>query len=159
MAETQQEPVDKYVTDDLRVIVEGTEKRVFIKDKNGQQRRLWPLVLADFIEFENELGVSIFEVANAKLSIKHITFLLFLSLRKEGCNVEDIKRRNFKISRDQILQDFDGGFLTSSVETFTAILQVSGFGRKGKTENPPAPASQQGSDPAKATTPESANTK
>src|SRR3990167_2033948 len=94
------EPVDKYVTDDLRVIIEGTEKRVFIKDIHGKPRRLWPLVLADFIEFENEIGVSIFEIMNAKLGLKHISFLLYLSLRKEGCSVEDIKRRNFKFTRD-----------------------------------------------------------
>lgn len=146
-----EEKAPNVITDDLRIIVEGSEKKLFIKDKDGKSHRCYPLVMAEFLEFEREIGTSLFEIWNAKLKLSQIFFLLWLSLRKEGCSVDDLKRRNFKLTQADIQQMFDGAFLTKSVETFVAILSISGFGRDGKPANPQSPSQQPASEVGKGT--------
>lgn len=145
------------VTDDLRIIVEGSERKLFVKDKTGKQRRCYPLAITEFLEFERELGVSIFDIWNSRIKLQHIVFLLWLSLRKEGCSVEDLKRRNFKLTQTDIHEMFDGAFLTSSVETFVSILSISGFGKSAK-KDPQTPASPDASGAEKDSTHGSAET-
>lgn len=147
-----------FVTPDLRILVEGTaEPKLFIKDKEGKEHRCYPLVVGDLIEFESEIGVSIYEIMNARIHLKHIVFLLWLSLRKEGCSQEDLRRRAYKIKRTDVEETFDGGFLAGAIETFMSILRISGF-HKGKPKvNPPTPTNQPVSEVVKATVNESGN--
>jgi hypothetical protein len=143
-----EEEKKKLVDDDIRVIIEGTSKRIFIKDKDGTEHRLNPITVLDLIDFEDKIGISVLKILDANLSIKHIVYLVYLSLRREGCTKEDIERGKFKYTERQIQEMFDLRLLRYAVKTFVDLLSISGFGlNQGSAANPPEPAGQKDTTP------------
>jgi len=143
MAEEKSDSVSNITNDELRIVIEGTEKKIFVKDKNGVEHRLSPITMGDMIDFEDAIGNSIYEIPNISLKFKHIVYLLYLSLRKEGCNKEDLDRRKYKYTERQVQDMFDLKFMPMATGLFTDILSISGFG-KG---NPPEPTVQKDTMP------------
>lgn len=135
-------------TSDLRILVDGSDKKIFLKDRHGLEHRLNSLDLSDILEFEDRIGVSLFEIAKANLKLQHITFLLHLSLRKEALSLDDIDKRRWKYTERQVQTMFDLKFLHNSVSVFTDLLSISGF-TLGVLSNPPM------TQPNTDTTPES----
>jgi hypothetical protein len=148
MAEEKSTPTDEaksLITPDLRIVVEGTDKRIFIKDKDGVEHRLMPLTLADVIDFEDNIGVSIYEIAKAEIKMKNLIHVLYLSLRKSGCTKDEIRERRYKMKERDVQEMFDLSFLKSAIPIFADILAISGF----KNVNPQKPTSPEDSTPGK----------
>lgn len=118
---------EQIVNSDLKMIVQGTDKRVILKDRFGKEHVLQPLDLSDMCEYEARLGQSLLTANLATLSLKDILFLLYLSLRKEGLNLEEVDRGMFKITEKDIQRMFDLSMITKCAEVFLDLLRVSGF--------------------------------
>jgi hypothetical protein len=126
------------VNNDLKIMVQGTEHRVVLKDKKGVDHVLQPLDLSDMCEYEARLGQSLLTANLAALHLKDIIFLLYLSLRKEGLSYEEIDRGAFKLTEKDVQRMFDLGMVAKSAELFLDLLRVSGFEFKqeGEKGNP-----------------------
>lgn len=134
------------MNDEIKIVVDGTDRKsIEIEDVNKTKHRLLPLTVKDLIDFEDRLGVSIMQIMSANLTIKHIFFLLYLSIRKEGCSAEDIKLRKYKYTEDEIGEMFDLSFVRLAVPIFTNLLNISGFRKKEKETNPQEPIGLQAS--------------
>lgn len=142
--------VAEFVTPDLKILIEGTDKQHSIKDKDGKLHHLLPLNLKDIVAFEQYAKTSILDIVGT-VKIEHIAFLVYLSLRKEGLTREQIRQGQFKLCLDDVTEMFDAKFLLSSGLIYIKLLEMSGFDlpkpgdNKEKPENPPeaAPVSGQ----------------
>lgn len=145
MAEEKKEEENKspFVTNDLRVLLRGTDREVYVKDKDGKEHRLNPLSIGDVIDFEENIGASLFNIMNAAMHAKHLIFLLYLSLRKEGRSKEDVLNRKYTYTQSQVREMFDMAILPKMLPIFNEILMISGFAKK----NPPEPTSPKDSTP------------
>lgn len=132
----QEQKKETLANSDLRVIMEGTDRVVFIKDKLGKDHRILPLSIHDLIEFEDEIGTSIFNIMNANLGMKQIFSLLYFSLRKEGLSEQDIEAKKWKYTRSQLGNMFDLRLLTSAIGLFNDLLDISGLSRRPRTAEP-----------------------
>lgn len=112
--------------DTLRTLTKGSAVKVVVKDTEGKEHELQPLDLSDIVEYEDRVGQSILDV-NKPMKLRDIAFLVYLSLRKEGCTKKDIEERNFKYTERQVSMMFDMGFFRQSVTILLDILKVSGF--------------------------------
>ena len=135
---------DDFVSSEMKILIEGTDKTFLLKDREGIEHRLLPLNLKDILEFERFAKMSILDMVST-IKIEHIAFLVYLSLRKEGLSKEAIRKGEFKLSYDDIGEMFDCKFLISSGMVYLKLLEISGFSMtksevKGKPENPPVAA-------------------
>lgn len=130
---------------DLRTLVTGADGKESLKDKNGILHALSPLTLTDIVEFEDEMGMSIFDMIG-KVSLKQIAYLIYICLRKEGLSPDAIKAKRFR-SKEEVLDQFDFGALPDLGNIYFKILKISGLRTKQKEdqpENPPQPVGQGG---------------
>ena len=148
--------VRKFVTSDLRTVIEGTDEVVYLKDKKGTEHKLSPLSIRDLIEFEDALGGSIFAIVQANLTMRQIIFMLYLSVRKEGLSEADIEANKWKYTEKQTGELFSLAFLRSAPQVFLDLMNISGLNAKGEVNPPKAEPSQ---EQKKASTPEDAGSK
>lgn len=123
------------MSDELRTLVTGTPEQVKIKDKNGVEHVLPPITLADFIEYEDKTGGSLF-TGKEEPKLRDIAFILYLSLRREGLGAEDLRNRRFKVSEKDVYEMFDLAFLRNAAQHLADLLKASGFAKdKEETKN------------------------
>ena len=115
------------VNSDLKILVQGTDKRVILKDKKGVEHVLQALDLCDMCEYEARLGQSLLTANLSTLRMADIIYMLYLSLRKEGLSMDEVDRGNFKITEKDVQHMFDLSMITKSAEVFLDLLRVSGF--------------------------------
>jgi hypothetical protein len=149
MADEKEEKPIGFITRELRILTEGSAEKLYVKDKNDKEHTLTPLTIRDLIEFERRAGGDVFKIMNANLGIENIFHLLYLSLRKEGCSPEDIKRGKYTHSEVDVQEMFDLAILKSSIVVFSHLLRISGFGKVKEDQkalgNPSDPQSPQAS--------------
>lgn len=119
---------------DLRTIVKGSPEKVMIKDRFGREHELCPLDLADLIEYEEKTGATLLG-REFEFKMKHLGYLLYLSLRKDGLSLEDVEKRRFKVSEQTVMVWFDLKVLAQANEVITDLLRVSGLLMPKEEEN------------------------
>lgn len=114
-------------TAELKILVQGTDENVKIKDKDGKEYKLHPLDLADLCEYEDRIGSSLLLLNFNSLKIKDVAFMVYLSIRKDGLTPKEVEDRKFKLKEDTMLRSFDLGLLSKSGLLLTDLLRISGL--------------------------------
>lgn len=120
-------------TKDLRTLVTGAPIKVVVVDKSGKEHLLNPLDMSDIIEYEDKVGHSILAVDH-EITVKDIISLVYLSLRKEDCSMEQIEQKRWKYTERQVAMMFDLKFFSNAVTILLDVLRVSGFELKADAE-------------------------
>ena len=113
------------VTQELKVLIAGTDGVVRLKDKHDKEHVLPPLDFADMLEFERKIGGTLLDEKRT-MKLADVLFLLYLSLRKTGCTDDEINRGQYKMNERQVYMLFDLRYLNKSGELFTDMMKMSG---------------------------------
>lgn len=135
---------DKSMTSDLKILVQGTADCVKIKDKNGGEYKLQPLDLEDLCEYEDRVGTSLLALNFATLKLKDISYMLYLSIRKDGLSAQEVTDRKFKFSETEMRRRFDLALFARTAIVVTDLLRISGLEMKANPQeaNPAESASK-----------------
>jgi hypothetical protein len=126
-------PTSTSSSSDLKVLIAGTDGRVTLRDKDGNEHVLPPLDMSDLVEFERKIGGTVLDESR-DIKLSDTLYLLFLSLRKEGCTDDEIQRGQYKRNERQVYRMFNLKLLPKSVQLFMDIMKISGV------EFPPPPS-------------------
>src|ERR671925_2430236 len=119
------ELTEQKVQQELKVLVCGTDGLVTLKDKKGKDHVLPPLDFSDMLEFERKIGGTFLDEKRV-LKLADILYLLYLSIRKEGCTDDEVMRGQFKLTEKQVYSMFDLRYLNKSADLFSDIMKMSG---------------------------------
>lgn len=126
---------------ELRTLISGNDGKFAVKDKAGKETNLNGLNLRDMIEFERAMGKSALDMFDT-VKLEEIAYLMYLSVRKEGLSLAEIREKKFKITLDDVYENFDLGMFPEVVLIYTKILELSGLKprkeKEGADPNPPA---------------------
>lgn len=126
----------------LQILVTGTDGKATLTDKTGKVHVLPPLDVSDVLELEKRMGGTMLD-ENRVLKLSDVMYVLYLSVRKEGCTDDQISRGQFQISERDVYRMFDLSFLNRSMELFADIMKISGLKldkEEKKEGDPPVPA-------------------
>src|SRR6266478_6847470 len=102
------------VNEGLKVMVTGAEpatgKVPVLTDNTGKKYKAVPLSVNDMIEIEERNGISLIEGASQKLKAKHLIMICFLSARKDGLTRQEIIKKEFRVSYEELCESFDFQF-------------------------------------------------
>lgn len=112
-------------SNDLKVLIAGTDGRVTLKDKDGNEHVLPPLDMSDLVEFERKIGGTVLDETR-EVKLADTLYLLYLSLRKEGCTDDEVQRGQYRRNEKQVYRMFNLKYLPKSVQLFMDIMKISG---------------------------------
>jgi len=128
---------NKTLTTDLKILVQGTADCIKIADKNGHEYKLQPLDLEDLCEYEDRVGSSLLALNFSTMKLKDISYMIYLSLRKDGLSAQEVADRKFKFTETEMRRRFDFGLFTKTAVVVVDLLRISGL--ELKPVNPPVP--------------------